>query len=90
MVNTRKGGDVDLPARIRQKRVVANLGLEMNPPPNPSPVGTNHVVAVQMQLLQQMGWLILWQRCKLRSAKTGISHHLHHHQHHLGIHIRSL
>jgi hypothetical protein len=37
MVNTRRGGGVDLPARIRRRRVVANLEPEMNPPPNPPP-----------------------------------------------------
>jgi hypothetical protein len=35
MVNTRRGGGVDLPARIRLRRFVANLESEMNPPPNP-------------------------------------------------------
>jgi hypothetical protein len=35
MVNTRRGGGVDLPARIRRRRVVPNLEPEMNPPPNP-------------------------------------------------------
>jgi hypothetical protein len=52
MVNTRRGGCVDLPARIRRRRVVANPELEMNPPPNPPPV--DDVAADQMRLLQQM------------------------------------
>jgi hypothetical protein len=54
MVNTRKGGSVDLSTRIRQRRAIANPEPEMNPPPNPSPAGTDVVVAAQMQLLQQM------------------------------------
>ena len=54
MVNTRKGGGVDLPARIRCRREVANPEPEMNPPLNPPPTGTDVVVAAQMQLLHQM------------------------------------
>jgi hypothetical protein len=45
MVNTRRGGGVDLPARICQRRTVANPELEMNPP-NPPPV--DDVTAAQM------------------------------------------
>jgi hypothetical protein len=32
MVNTRRGGGVDLPARIRRRRAVANPEPTMNPP----------------------------------------------------------
>jgi hypothetical protein len=46
MVNIRRGGGVDLPARIRRRRVVANPEPEMNPPLNPPPV--DDVVAAQM------------------------------------------
>jgi hypothetical protein len=53
MINTRKGGGVDLPAHIHRRRV-ANPAPEMNPPLNPPPTGTDAVVAAQMQLLQQM------------------------------------
>jgi hypothetical protein len=45
MVNTRRGGGVDLPARIRGRRAVVNPEPEMNPPPNPPLVGTDVVVA---------------------------------------------
>jgi hypothetical protein len=41
MVNTRKGGSIDLPARIRRRREVVNPQPEMNPPPTE----TNVVVA---------------------------------------------
>jgi hypothetical protein len=54
MVNTRKGRGIDLPTRIRPRRVVTQPQPEMNPPPNPPPTGTDTVVAAQMQLLQQM------------------------------------
>jgi hypothetical protein len=49
MVNTRRGGGVDLPARIRRRRAVANPEPTMNPPPNPPPI--DDVVAAQMRLL---------------------------------------
>jgi hypothetical protein len=52
MVNTKKGGGIDLTARIRRSRVVVNPQPEMNPPPNHPPAGTDVVVAAQMQLLQ--------------------------------------
>jgi hypothetical protein len=48
MVNTRRGGGVDLLARICRRRVVSNPEPEMNPPPNPPPAGINVVVAAQM------------------------------------------
>jgi hypothetical protein len=35
MVNTRRGGGVDLPTRIRRRRAVTNPEPEMNPPLNP-------------------------------------------------------
>jgi hypothetical protein len=49
MVNTRRGGGVDLLARIHQRRVVTNPEPTMNPPPNPLPV--DDVTAAQMRLL---------------------------------------
>jgi hypothetical protein len=52
MINTRKGGGIDLPAHIRRRRVVVNPQPEMNPAPNPPPARTDVVVAAQMQLLQ--------------------------------------
>jgi hypothetical protein len=54
MVNTWKGGGIDLPANNRRTRIVNQPQLEMNPPPNPPPAGTDPVAATQMQLLQQM------------------------------------
>jgi hypothetical protein len=52
MVNTRRGGGVDLPTRIRRRRAVANPEPKMNPPLNPPPV--DDVTTAQMLLLQQM------------------------------------
>jgi hypothetical protein len=57
MVDTRRGGGVDLPARIRRRRAVANLEPEMNTPPNPPSV--DDVVAAQMQLLQQIANMMI-------------------------------
>jgi hypothetical protein len=53
MVNTRKGGRIDLPANPHNWRIVRQQQAEMNPP-NPPPVGKDPVVAAQMQILQQM------------------------------------
>jgi hypothetical protein len=103
MVNTRRGGGIDLPARIRWRRDVANPQPEMNPPPNP-------------YLL--MAWLLLkcdyynkwptqWQKYKHRSVKNvrkcgknvkkcdkngrnDSNYHLHHHQLRPGISTGSL
>jgi hypothetical protein len=55
MVNTRKGGGVDLPARIRQRRAVANPEPEMNPP-NPPPARSEAFFATQIQSLQHMSY----------------------------------
>jgi hypothetical protein len=53
MVNTRKGGGIDLPANPHNRRIIRQPQPEMNPP-NPPLVGTDLVVAAQMQMLQQM------------------------------------
>jgi hypothetical protein len=53
MVNTRKGGGIDLPANPHNRRVLRQQQAEMNPP-NPPPARTDPVVAAQMQMLQQM------------------------------------
>jgi hypothetical protein len=54
MVNTRKGGKIDLPANHHNRRIVRQPQPEMNPL-NPPPAGTDLVAAAQiLQLLQQM------------------------------------
>jgi hypothetical protein len=53
MVNTRKGGRIDLPTNHRSRRIVRQPQPEMNPP-NPPPAGTDPVVVAQMKMLQQM------------------------------------
>jgi hypothetical protein len=52
MVNTRKGGGIDLPANPFNWRVLKQQA-EMDPS-NPPTAGTDPVVAAQMQMLQQM------------------------------------
>jgi hypothetical protein len=53
MVNTRKGGAIDLPANDRRRRIANQPRPEMNPP-NPPSAGTDQIATAQMQLLQQM------------------------------------
>ena len=53
MVNTRKGGGIDLPANPHNRRIVRQHQTEMNPP-NPPPARTDLVIEGQMQMLQHM------------------------------------
>ena len=64
MVNTRRGGGVDLPARIHRRWVVAKSEPEMNPPLNSSSV--DDVTAAQMRLLQQMANTIIEMQAQIR------------------------
>jgi small-conductance mechanosensitive channel len=50
MVNTKKGGGIDLPANHHSRRIIRQQQTEMNPP-NPPPAGTDPVVTAQMQML---------------------------------------
>ena len=45
MVNTRKGGGIDLPANPFNRRVLRQQQAEMDPP-NPPPAGTDPVVTI--------------------------------------------
>jgi hypothetical protein len=47
MVNTTRGGGIDLLANHHSRRIVNQQRPEMNPP-NPPPTGTDPVVAAQM------------------------------------------
>jgi hypothetical protein len=53
MVNTRKGGGIDLPANPHNWKIIRQQQEEMDPP-NPPPAGADPVVVAQMQMLQQM------------------------------------
>jgi hypothetical protein len=58
MVNTRKGGGIDLPPNPFNHRVLRQQQqqAEMNPPnpPNPPPAGIDPAIAAQMRIMQQM------------------------------------
>jgi hypothetical protein len=50
MVNTKKGGGIDLPANPYNRRVLRQQQqAEMNPP-NPPPVNADPVILAQMQI----------------------------------------
>jgi hypothetical protein len=54
MVNTRKGGGIDLPLNPHNRRVLRQQQQAKMDPPNPPPAGTDPVVVAQMQMMQQM------------------------------------
>jgi hypothetical protein len=57
MVNTRKGGGIDLPPRRHTQRIFRQpqpQPVEMDPPPPPPPVGVDPMVAAQMRMMQQI------------------------------------
>jgi hypothetical protein len=72
MVNTRKGGDTDLPARICRRKIVTQSQQEINPPPNPPPARTNPVATAQMQLLQQMANTMTKMQVQIRQERQEI------------------
>jgi hypothetical protein len=56
MVNTRKGGGIDLPPNRHTRRIYRQPEQqqpEMDPPP-PPPAGVDPTVATQMRIMQQM------------------------------------
>jgi hypothetical protein len=72
MVNTRRGGRLDLPARIQRRRAVANPEPEMHPPPNPPPAGTDDMIAIQMRLLQKMANMMIEMQEQIRQERQEI------------------
>ena len=58
MVNTRKGGGIDIPPNRHSRRIYRQpqQQAEMNPlnPPNPPPAEADPAVAAQMRIMQQM------------------------------------
>jgi hypothetical protein len=56
MVNTRKGGGIDLPPKRHTRRIFRQpqpQPAEMDPPPPPPPGGVDPMVAAQMRMMQQ-------------------------------------
>jgi hypothetical protein len=68
MVNSRKGGGIDLLANPHNRRIIRQQQAEMNPP-NPPPAGTDPVVAVQMQMLQQMANTMIDMQAQMRQER---------------------
>ena len=66
MVNTRKGGGIDLPANPYNRRVLRQA--EMNPP-NPPPVGADPVITAQMQIMQQMANTMAYMHAQMRQER---------------------
>jgi hypothetical protein len=57
MVNTRKGGGIDLPPNQHTRWIYRQpqpQPAEMDPPPPPPPVRADPMVAAQMRMMQQM------------------------------------
>jgi hypothetical protein len=69
MVNTRKGGSIDLPANDRRKRIINQPQPEMSPPSNPPQAGTDPVAVAQMQLLQQMANTMTEMQAQMRQER---------------------
>jgi hypothetical protein len=100
MVNTRKGGGIDLPPNRYNRRVLRQeqKQTEMNPP-NPPPAGADPAVAAQMRIMQQMAdtmWICTHRcgrnvkRCAKRERKCarskGCNSSKHHCPHHHQFH----
>jgi hypothetical protein len=69
MVNTRKGGGIELPANHHSRRIVRQPQLEMSSPQNPPPAGTDLVVAAQMQMLHQMANTMTEMQAQMRQER---------------------
>jgi hypothetical protein len=65
MINTRKGGRIDLPANPHNWRVIRQQQAEMNPM-NPPSTRIDPVVAAQMQMLQQMANTMMDMQAQMR------------------------
>jgi hypothetical protein len=68
MVNTRKGGGIDLLANHHSKRIVNQPWPEMNPL-NPPLARTDLVVVAQMQMLQQMANMMNEMQAQMRQER---------------------
>jgi hypothetical protein len=54
MVNTRKGGGIDLPPNRHTRRIFRQPQQPEIDPPPPPPAGVDPAVAAQMRIMQQM------------------------------------
>jgi hypothetical protein len=71
MVNTRRGGGIDLPPRRHTRRIFRQpqpQPAEMNPP-NPPPGGVDPLVAAQMRMMQQMADTMADMRAQMQQER---------------------
>jgi hypothetical protein len=69
MVNTRKGGRIDLPANPHNGRVLRQQQHEEMNPPNPPPAGTDPLVVAQMRMMQQMADTMAEMHAQMRQKR---------------------
>jgi hypothetical protein len=68
MVNTMKGGGIDLLDNPHNMRVIRQQQAEMNPL-NPPPARTDPVVVAQMQMLKQMSNAMIEMQAQMRHER---------------------
>jgi hypothetical protein len=71
MVNTRKGGGIDLPLNRHTRRIFRQpqpQPAEMDPP-QPPPVGDDLAVAAQMRIMQQMADTMVDMHAQMRQER---------------------
>jgi hypothetical protein len=71
MVNTRRGGGIDLPPRRHTRRIFRQpqpQPVEMNPP-NPPPGGVDPLVAAQMRMMQKMADTMVDMRAQIQQER---------------------
>jgi hypothetical protein len=69
MVNTRKGGGIDLPPNPHNRRILRQQQQAEMDPPNPPLAGTDLVVAAQMQMMQQMEDIMVDMHAQMRQER---------------------
>jgi hypothetical protein len=72
MVNTRKGGGIDLPPNPHTRRIFRQPQpqlAEMDPPPPPPPVGVDPIVTTQMRMMQQMADTMADMRAQMQQER---------------------
>jgi hypothetical protein len=71
MVNTRRGGGIDLPSNRHTRRIYRQpqpQPVEMNPP-NPPPGGVDPLIAAQMAVMQQMADTMADMRAQMQQER---------------------
>jgi hypothetical protein len=76
MVNTRKGGRIDLRGNPHNRRIFRQPQPEMNPP-NPPAARTDPVVVAQMQMLQQIANTMNEMQAQMRQERQEMRQERH-------------